>query len=499
VSVIIPPEMIPNLVRAHLAPRKTPDFSLTLPVPYADWQRTMMNAPLRLMVFVLGTKCGKTLGGATRISRASFLCPPEQAGLFRIIAPTYALSGITFRYLERMFPERCNRPEGFSEAEYARAAAVYDAMKPERSTSKLWMRWPHNGALIKCVHAQDPETTIEGERVHGGLLDEASKMPEQTYASHLSTTSQTGGWTVITTTPRGKNWVYKLYMEIEEHMRWAAKTGRPLEMFCARARTVDNPTADVAAIEQARRTLPDRLFRQLYEAEFVDDGAVFVGIRELCEGNPIVTGEREFWIAEGASEREVILAGDWARVQDYTVITAWDPSVKPARMVGFLRFQGMNYRTMIKQAYEFGKHFKEVLLLRHDKTGVGDVIDELLSQLPWPIEGITFTNESKAHMVNLFTVAAQHKKMRLPYWETMLQEMDNFEVTTNELGRMKFSAPSGLHDDIVCSMILGWSAVEEMSPGAFEVQFVEDLKVSSIGGGYDSFDDTDDGDDTFRF
>jgi hypothetical protein len=495
--------MIPQGVRAVAVPRRINPFQLQLPKAYAPWQHDLMTSKCRLQLFVLGTKCGKTLGGSVRMAAMSMLCPADQHGLFRIIAPTYALSSITFRYMERIFADRLKRPEGWSDSDYSRAAATYDAMKPEKSTAKLWMRWRHNNALVKCIHAQDPETTIEGERVHGALLDEASKMPEQVYASHTSTTTQTNGWTAITTTPRGKNWVYKLYKNIEDHMRWCERNERPYEMFCATAKTIDSPFVTQAVVEQARRTLPARMFKQLYEAEFVDDGDVFSGFRTLCEGVYFDEADRELHVPFDANQMEVVIGADWARTHDYTVFTAWDINTRPARVVGWMRFNGQNYRTMIRQIFEFGKKFKDVVQVVHDKTGIGDVIDELMSQLPWSVKGVVFTNESKAEMVTKLMVAIQHGKVRFPNWETLIREMDAFEVETNELGRMKFNAPSGQHDDVVCSLFLGFSVVDQMiTQGAFEVRFLDDLvnePADSDEGGYGSLASDEDGEDSGGF
>ena len=56
----------------------------------------------------------------------------------------------------------------------------------------------------------------------------------------------------------------------------------------------------------------------------------------------------------------------------------------------------------------------------------------------------------------------------------MLKELDSYEVTTSDSGKFRYSAPKGLHDDIVSSLMLANSAIQEYS-AEFKLQFLEDL------------------------
>lgn len=481
-------EMIPQHARTLFDQSRTPNnFQFTLPRPYAEWQRELMTTKCKLVMTLNGTKTGKTLGGSGRVANFSFKCPANQGGLFRIVAPTYALSEITFKYLCRLFPATLPYQKHLSPAQNQLAMQMYDQWRPDRTEGRRRMVWRHNGAIIQCVHAKDPETTIEGERTHGNLLDEASKMPKQALASVLSTTSQTGGWIACTTTPRGKrHWTGQTFLEIKEHMHWCNKNGKPYERVAFQVPTWTSPYVKSEVIEYARRSLPERLFAQLYGAELVDDGAVFSGHMRLVEGPELdFEGARELWAHSDASRLEVVIGVDWARRSDHTVATAWTLEATP-RLVGFIRLQGTTYREIITEVMALCRSFKTVHLLRHDRTGIGDVIDELLRESPFGIEGVVFTNESKAHMVQTLMMGFQDKSMVLPNWPAMLTEIDNFGVTSTNLGHFKFAAEVG-HDDIVCSMMLGYSAAREMTLGVGEVRTIDSFGTSALT--YDSFDD----------
>lgn len=501
---IIPIEMLPSLMRQVFgaqAQQRTP-LSLTLPKPYAEWQRQLMAGKLRLMVFPCATKVGKSVAGSVRIARFSFAQARNQDALYRIIAPTYQLSEITYRYLKRLLPEKLPAQDHLSRDKLAAAQKIWSQFTPDRTDGSLLMSWRHNGARIRCIHGQDPEVTIEGERVHGNVFDEASKMNPRVYPSALSTTSQTGGWNVLYSTPRGKNWFYQMYMECQEHMRWAAANGKPLEMFSAQARTIDSPYVNKAVIEQARKTLPERIFRQLYLAEFVDDGTVFAGYRDCIVGEMVVTlGEVEAWEMPDSKNRSVVIGADWAKRGDYTVFIAIDVTDSRPRVVGFRRTHGMKYTDSIRELVRFGNRFKEVVLVKHDRTGVGDVVDELLQNVEFPIEPVVFTHQSKTHMVDQWSVALSTKAIDLCNWEPLIAEHDNYDVKTNQLGKPIYGAIAGQHDDIVTACFLSWSAYLETQDRNYTVYDLDDLSTSkedndpdSIEGYYQSLIQ-DDGDD----
>lgn len=481
----IPPQMLPAILReqvTNLGARA--EGTHTLPAPYAAWQRQLMAGKCRLMVFPCGTKSGKTLGGSVRMIGSSYESPAEQAARFRIIAPTYKVAGITFDYMCRLLPEKFHSRVEMEGRETAQAISQYDEHRPDRSESKMHMRWRHNRALISCVHAQDPETTLEGDRIFGNFIDEASKMDEQVFTSATSTTAQTGGWSVLCSTPRGKNYFYDLHMQCLEHMDWAKRTGKPLEMFTAVARTIDNPNVKPEIIEQSRRTLSDRMFRQLFLAEFLDNGSVFAGLRDVLYGEEIVIDSKtQAWQVPDSAERSVVIGADWARRQDYAVLVAWDVVSPKPRIIGFRRMRGVEYVDVIREAARFARKFKEVVLMRHDRTGIGDVIDSFLQNLPFPVDGVVFTNERKGAMVDSYAMAISTGACELPYWRDLVKEHDSFDCRVNALGKPTYNAIPGRNDDIVTACYLGWSAVLEARDMNLQV-----LDLQEIVGGKGSPD-----------
>jgi hypothetical protein len=396
-----------------------------------------------------GTKFGKTWGASAGLSQRSLTM---QGAYCRWIAPIYAQTKIGFRYCKKIFP-----PEPYAKVD----------------NSALALGIPAIDSFLEFKSGKNPED-LEGEGTHANVLDEAAKMKQQVYDSVKTTTTLTRGLIVPISTPRGKNWFYTKCMEAKEEMEHALRRGmEPTKLFMT-APTSANPAVSREAIEDARRSLPERLFRQYYEAEFIDDGTVFAGYRDVLEGPEIeFIGARERWIDPTHVGGTVVVGADWAKTVDYTVFTAFDISTR--QLVGFERFYRTPYTEAIRKLVLFCRKFEDVFVVRHDKTGLGGVIDDQLSYTNLPYEGVTFTNANKAEMVAQLITSIEQKMVRLPRWRTMCEELEAFEVQTNQIGTMSYNAPPGKHDDIISSLLLSHSALVQYSDSGFEVTFIEDL------------------------
>ena len=190
--------------------------------------------------------------------------------------------------------------------------------------------------------------------------------------------------------------------------------------------------------------------------------------------------DSQLWLAPESDKLEdIVIGADWGKLDDYAVFTAW--SVKRRRMIGFMRFRGTDYISAIKNLLWFAQQFEHVLMVYHDKTGLGEVIDDALSNTDLPYEGVTFTNKSKSTMVNDMMMAFQRHDIELPNWPSMVEELDNYTVKFSEVGNMKYAAGEG-HDDIVSSMFLGWAAVQEYAPSTIEVISLDQLEDLDLQG-----------------
>lgn len=411
-------------------------------------------------LFLAGKSCIPThnsIGASVALSQKAWM---TKTSLYRWVAPIYSQSKIGLRYCQRMLPTSPH--------------VTLNKSDPSITVNDKDTR-------IEFWHGQDPES-LEGEACNGYVLDECSKMVQQVYDSALTTTTVTRGPILAISTPRGKNWFYEKCMDAKERMEYdIARGNQPTKIFITSPSSL-NPKVTPEALAEAKRNLPDRLFRQYFLAEFVDDGDVFGGFRGSIYGYEIDSEdeEREIWFDDGYKfdkygllDVDVVIGADWGKRNDYCVFTAWD--FKRHRLIAFQRFRGASYIEAIKNLIIFNNRFKKVMIIKHDKTGLGEVIDDLLDKTPLAHDGVVFHNRNKSEMVNSMMVAFEQNNIKIPNWKLMCKELDAFEVTTSDIGTMKYSAPAGMHDDIVSSMILGWLAVTEYSEGQLDLRIVEEL------------------------
>jgi hypothetical protein len=432
---------------------------VTPPEPHSKKQRLIMSAfqvpTIKKIYVACGTKYGKSLSASVCESQAGLAMPGTK---WRWIAPIYEQAKVGMEYFHKLLPQ-----------------APHTEFKD--NLMRIWM--PTLGTEFQFWHCKNP-SSLEGPGINGNIFDEAAKCPYDAVAAAQTTVTFTKGPQGYFSTPLGKNWFYRECKEAEEHMRWALKNGRPPERIFLTAPTTENPFVDRAVIEEARRTLPDRLFRQYFLAEFMDDGTVFIGFRDCIQGPRLeVYGGTQYWVAPEAASAEVFFGIDWAKKEDYTVITALSVVQGIPTLVGFLRFQGIGYVEALKELYKFIKKFKRVINIKHDRTGVGEAIDDMMGQLTVPFEGVVFTNASKAALVNQLMMAFETKDIVLPYWPEMIAELESYTVLTNDLGTARYSAPSGMHDDIVSSLMLANAAAREYS-SEFKLHFLEDLPTTKM-------------------
>lgn len=431
----------------------TVDHQIVIPRGHSVQQQAIMDAFMSHGLLEIwgacGTKFGKSLAASGGFC-GRMAIKPETLG--RWIAPIYSQSKIGFKYCKRILP----------------GEPIIEVNKSEPSIS-----YTGREAKMEFRSGKNPED-LEGEGTEVNVLDEAAKMSQQVYDSVKTTTTLTRGLVAPFSTPRGKNWFFRKCMEAKDLMLWQMKKGLPVTHIFITAPTSANPMVKQAAIDEARRALPWRLFQQYYLAEFVDDGDVFVGFRRCLFGTELAfDGEMQFWLADDADEASVVVGADWAKTNDRTVFYAID--IKTRRCMGFMRFYKTPYTEAIRRLSVFCKKFHEVIIAKHDKTGLGTVIDDYLAQTELPYEGVTFTNLAKADLVAKLITGVETEDTYLPNWVDLIDEFDAYEVATTAHGSMSYGAAPGKHDDIVTAAMLAYSALLQYGDRDFTVKTLEDI------------------------
>jgi hypothetical protein len=134
-----------------------------------------------------------------------------------------------------------------------------------RTPARVEFDGPLGTTRVWFLSADNPEN-IRGYGFRGLVIDEAALVPLDVWNYILRPTiGQTQGWAVFISTPKGRNWFHDMFTRGED----------PNEPDYASFHfpSIANPFFPASEWEDARRTLPVDVFKQEYEAEFLEDSA----------------------------------------------------------------------------------------------------------------------------------------------------------------------------------------------------------------------------------
>jgi len=150
---------------------------------------------------------------------------------------------------------------------------------------------------------------------------------------------------------------------------------------------------------------------------------------------------------------------DVAKTQDWNVLIAMDQS---GNIRGFDRFNNLNWEDIETRIYNFTKAYPGVLVL--DASGVGASSYDHLVRRQLLIRDYKFTNQSKFNMVNILNIALDQGQIGIPATQLgeeitpvpqlkpLIDELEAFEYDILPSGRIRYNAPTGIHDDCVTSL-----------------------------------------------
>jgi terminase large subunit-like protein len=262
----------------------------------------------RERVAVTGARGGKTTAGIADIRHRAITQPGfdyedidrgEPYSIF-VGAPTYAMvNRVILPGILRSFP-----------------AAII--AKNYHHTDHLLRIYGQKGLTdIYFLTARFPEAW-QGVKAYGVWLDEFALLKETMYDEARTRLMDRNGWLLLTSTPRGQNWVYD---------RIYKPRARRKDLFYTSWTTMENerlPETARAEIERHRETMPKKYFRRTYEASWdVFEGQVYEEWND--EVHVVKAEDFTFYIANksvGKGKNVVrlkkIIAGvDWGSTKDH--------------------------------------------------------------------------------------------------------------------------------------------------------------------------------------
>lgn len=247
-------------------------------------------------------------------------------------------------------------------------------------------------------------------------------------------------------TPKGRNFFWELHQrgQSAHWPDWAAH----------HAPTVSNPHIDPAEVEDARKSLPERIFAQEYLATFLEDGGgVFRRVTEAIDNTLPADSHKAVADRDG---RAYVIGVDWGRHNDFTVFTVVD--AKERAVVAVDRFTDIDYSFQLGRLQALHQRFPKAPILAESNSMGGPLIEQL-QRLRLPVRPFQTTAASKTEAIEALALAFEQGSIRIPALKWLVDELMAFDQERLASGAMRYAAPRGGHDDGVMSLAIAWSGL----------------------------------------
>lgn len=300
--------------------------------------------------------------------------------------------------------------------------------------SERRIKFPTGGQIeIKSTHAKH---NLRGAGLDFAILDEAAFMPPETWPQVVRPMLlERKGSALFLSTPFGRNHFYNVFQLGLDPLEpeW--------ESF--HFTSADNPKIEPAELAAIQRNTPERIWREEYMAEFMDDsGAVFRRVRDAIYGD--ATALEEIPIGR------CVIGVDLGKVNDYTVFVVIDPETR--RVVYIDRMQG-EYTLQLGRLQALVERIKPQNVVVEEN--VGQMFIEQARQRGIPVTAFMTTGSSKPPLIDNLALAFERGDIGIPNDVVLIKELLAFEIErlTNSV---RYAAPAGQHDDTVMALAFAW-------------------------------------------
>ncbi len=293
-----------------------------------------------------------------------------------------------------------------------------------------------NGSSILFRSAERYDN-IRGITADFGILDEAAFMKNDAWQEAIRPVFMVRGRRVLfITTPKGKNYLYDLFQlgrsQEHEHRRYASYTGT----------SYDTPYIDITEIEDAKKTLPEKVFQQEYLASFIDGG-----------GEVFENLNKNKFQSYSQPQGKVYCGIDLGKQEDATCAIFMDSTGK---VVDIYRNNKTQWSQMISDIIVLLKKWNATAMV--EVNGIGDPIFEQIKNQWSNTHPFTTSSKSKQEIIEGLILDMNESTIKIPHedlFPTLIQELEVFTYDYNPKTRnIKYGHPNGMHDDTVISLAI---------------------------------------------
>jgi hypothetical protein len=211
--------------------------------------------------------------------------------------------------------------------------------------------------------------------------------------------------------------------------------------------TSANPFIDPQEIELAREDMSDLAFSQEYMAQFVTwQGSVFSRLREAITDPNSMTG------------KPAVIGVDWAGSSGSGDYTAFITLSTTGHVLDITRLRGEPFVQQRSRLQGIWQRFGRPPILA-EENGMGAVQNAECRQQGMSVEDWTTTNASKTMIISKLVQAFEQGNIHIPNDEVLLGELQAFQCTPLAGGQFRYSAPPGLHDDLVMALAIAYTGL----------------------------------------
>jgi hypothetical protein len=307
-----------------------------------------------------------------------------------------------------------------------------------------------NGTQILFRSAERYDN-IRGLTCDYGVIDEAAFCKDEAWQEAIRPVFMVRGKKVLfISTPKGKNFFYELYQlgVSEDYHQYQSYTGT----------SYDTPYIDPIDIMDAKKTLPENVFKQEYLAAFIDSG-----------GEVFSNLDKNTFAAYTPPIGKVFCGIDLGKQEDYTVATFVDSRGK---IVDIYRSNAQEWTTMVNEIVQRIRQWNATTMI--EVNSIGDVIFEMVKKQWQDTHPFITTSKSKQEIVEGLILDMNDTVISIPQpqlFSHLYNELSMFTYEYNPKTRsIKYGHPSGQHDDTVISLaIANYNRKQNKTMGTYAV------------------------------
>lgn len=318
--------------------------------------------------------------------------------------------------------------------------------------SQMTARFPSGGKIV--YRSLDNPDNVRGHTADGVVVDESADVAKFAWYEVLRPMLiDTNGWAWLIGTPKGHNWYWTEHMKAksaDDAISWQAPTlgarvDEQTHTLVREPHPLENPFIPFDEVVNLYNDMPQDTFRQEVLGIFMENsGAVFRNI-DACLTAPLGATPKDH---EG---HEFVMGVDWGKQNDFTVLSVG--CVDCRREVALDRFNKIGWsiqRERLKALYDLWQPY--VILAEANSIGGPNI--EALVEEDIPVQPFDMTGMSKTPLIKAMVRALERNEYAWLPDAIGKSEFEAYEQKQTPSGNTQFSAPEGLHDDVVVSRCL---------------------------------------------